>query len=124
MNEQNPFEAPKTSTLVEEPSDTIIAVAKAQKLIIYAILLNFTTILFVGFPLLAAIINISALIMSLVGMVRLASGLEYSTVAKVLAALCMFIPLVNILVLVSMSSRATKRLKDAGYKVGLLGAKL
>jgi len=43
--------------------------------------------------------------------------------ATVLFALLMFIPCVSLLTLLILNSRATTRLKQAGIRVGLLGAK-
>jgi hypothetical protein len=35
----------------------------------------------------------------------------------------MFIPLISIVIMISLSIRATRALREAGYEVGLLGAK-
>lgn len=99
-------------------------VASGQKLIIYAILVNFLTLgLQVAFGDIAGLVGIAAIIMSLVGMFRLASGLGYSTGAKIGLVILLLVPLVGLITLLVLNSRATKALRGAGYKVGLLGAR-
>lgn len=98
-------------------------VASGQKLIIYAILVNFLTLGFkAAFGNIAGLVGIAAIVMSLIGMFRLASGLGYSTVAKVGLFILLLVPLVGLITLLVLNSRATKVLQDAGYEVGLLGA--
>jgi hypothetical protein len=46
----------------------------------------------------------------------------HGTLVAVLCAPLMFIPCVNLLVLLVFNQQATSRLKEAGFKVGLLGA--
>jgi hypothetical protein len=99
-------------------------VASGQKLIIYAILVNFLTIGLVAvFGDIAGLVAIVAIVMSFVGMFRLAGGLGYSTAAKVLLVVLLVVPLVGVITLLVLNSRATKALREAGYKVGLLGAR-
>ncbi len=99
-------------------------VASGQKLIIYAILVNFLTFgLQAAFGDIAGLVGIVAIIMSLVGMFRLASGLGYSTGAKIGLIILLLVPLVGLITLLVLNSRATKALQGAGYKVGLLGAR-
>jgi len=61
--------------------------------------------------------------MSFVGMFRLAGGLGYSTAVKILLVVLLLVPLVGLITLLVLNSRATKALQAAGYKVGLLGAR-
>ncbi len=98
-------------------------VASGQKLIIYAILVQFLTIgLQAAFGEIAGLVGIIAVVMSLVGMFRLASGLSYSTGAKIVLVLLLLVPLIGLITLLVLNSHATKALRAAGYKVGLLGA--
>jgi hypothetical protein len=102
---------------------SIEKVASGQKLIIYAILVNFLTIgLQAAFGDIASLVGIVAIVMSLVGMFRLTSGLGYSTGAKVGLVILLLVPLVSLIALLVLNSRATKALRGAGYKIGLLGA--
>ena len=115
-------------TLNEEPSSSttqpIEKVASGQKLILYAILVNFLTIgLQMAIGDMAGLLGIVAIVMSLVGFFRLATGLGYSTGAKIGLVVLLLIPFVGLITLLILNSRATKALREAGYKVGLLGAK-
>jgi hypothetical protein len=63
------------------------------------------------------------LYLAIVGLYRLASGLGYSTGVKVLLFVLMIVPLVSLVTLFYLNSKATPLLRRAGYKVGLLGAR-
>jgi hypothetical protein len=105
-------------------SPTIKKVASGQKLIIYAILVNFLTVgLQVAFGHIAGLVAIIAVVLSVIGIFRLASGLGYSVGIKILLVVLMFVPLINIITLLMLNSSATKALRAAGFKVGLLGAR-
>lgn len=124
MSSNNPYEAPR-SEVGDRPSDSaeLEQIASGQKLVIYSIILNFATIaLRHSSGGLALAISIVALVMSLIGILRLCGGFGHSTGTKVLLIIGCFIPLVNLVILVVLSMKATNRLRDAGYKVGLLGA--
>lgn len=99
-------------------------VASGQKLIIYAILVQFLTVgLQLAFGDIAGLVGIIAIVMSLLGMFRLASGLGYSIGVKIVVVILLLVPLVGLITLLVLNSRATKALRGAGYKVGLLGAR-
>ncbi|HUG77591.1 MAG TPA: hypothetical protein VML57_08925 [Burkholderiales bacterium] len=124
MTQPNPYQAPKAvvDTGVEV-SEGIEKVASGQKLVIYAILVNFLTIglqVLIGPP--ASLLALVALVLSLVGIYRVGSGMGFSMVAKIGLIVLMFVPLINLITLLVLNGRATARLRDAGYKVGLLGA--
>lgn len=69
------------------------------------------------------VVIIAVLIMGIMGISRLAKGLGYSTIWTIVCLILMFVPLVSLLMLLVLNARATKELKAAGYKVGLLGAR-
>jgi len=50
---------------------------------------------------------------------KLAKALGHS---EILYAILMFIPFVSLIILLILSGKATTRLKEAGIRVGLLGA--
>jgi len=105
---------------------SIEKVASGQKLIIYAILVNFLTAALVaafGNIEIAGLLGIAAIVMALIGMFRLAGGLGYSTAVKIILLVLLIIPLISLITLLVLNSRATKALRGAGYKVGLLGAR-
>lgn len=54
---------------------------------------------------------------------KLAKALELGTGALILYLTAMFIPLVSLICLLVLNSKATSVLRDAGIKVGLMGAK-
>lgn len=97
-------------------------VASGQKLVIYAVIVNFIASSQGKLPMLATTLAVVALVMAIMGILRLATGLRLSAAAKTLTVLATFIPLVNIIVLLILSSKATKLLREAGFTVGLLGA--
>ena len=69
----------------------------------------------------AGVLFLSIGIFSIVATIRLANALHGTGVA-VVCAILMFIPCISLITLLVLNSQATKRAKDAGYKVGLLGA--
>ena len=102
-------------------------VASGQKILIYCILLNFLLravdraqvfpdLVMLGLSLLTAA-------WSLLGVVRICTGLQRSQGQKILFMVLTFFPLINIIVLVYLSVKATRLLRDAGWSVGLLGAR-
>lgn len=69
-----------------------------------------------------AIIALGAVIGGLVGQLRLAKGLGYSRLRRLVCVLLMLLPFINFLVAVLSSSQATNALRAGGYQVGLFGA--
>jgi len=101
--------------------------ARGQKILIWCILLNF---------LLGAIERVHAVpdlammsfyiltaVWSLFGVVRICSGLQRSQGQKILFMVLMFFPLIGLVALVYLSVKATRLLREAGWSVGLLGAR-
>lgn len=66
---------------------------------------------------------VGVMIYSLVGVVRICSGLGESQNKKILFMVLAFVPLVNLVALVYLSVRASKMLRKAGWTVGLFGAR-
>jgi hypothetical protein len=92
-------------------------------MVIYAILINLAALVAkvaIG-PAFALLILVS-LGLSLFGVYQLSSGLGMSTPMKIIVFVCMFIPLVSLITLLVLNSKATTALRAAGYHVGLLGA--
>jgi hypothetical protein len=104
-------------------AESLEQVRTGQRLVIFAILGNF---IFLGSRSASGaiflLVGLVTIVMSIVGVLRLGSGLRYGDGAKAFLIVSQFIPLVNIVVLAVVSSKATKLLREAGYKVGLLGA--
>lgn len=98
-------------------------VASGQKLVLWAVLLNLITYgLTYVIGDIALLLGIGAIVLSLVGLFKLASGLAYSTGAAIGFLILLFIPLIGLITLLVLNSKATKALRAAGYKVGLFGA--
>jgi hypothetical protein len=92
---------------------------------LYAILLNIILVSIktkIG-PVLLLLLALAVIIMSIVGILKLLSGLGYGITEKVLQVVLQFIPVVNLICLVLLNVRANKALRAAGYEVGLLGVK-
>ncbi|BCM92087.1 hypothetical protein IAD21_03966 [Abditibacteriota bacterium] len=110
--------------------------AKAQKWVLWGVLANITTVLMTlatqsvaanasqtpNAPLL--LITFIRLIIAIgvaLAIWNLARTLKYRV--PWLPAILSFFPLVGLVVLLVLNSRATTKLKEGGYQVGLLGAK-
>lgn len=115
-----------------ENSSAVENVRSGQKLLIYAILLNIGTLpLRLGthdrvLLIIAGLVGLAAIAVSIIGIIRVSSGLGYHLVWRIVLCLVYFgslvIPFVSLIVLVLLNSKATARLRIAGYQVGLLGA--
>jgi hypothetical protein len=106
------------------PPGRIEDVAVGQKMIIGAIVVNVTAVILsrTVHPAFAWLVIVSA-VLAIVGLLRLSDGLGYSAGKKALLIIASFIPLVSLIMLLLVNQRANEALKNAGYKVGLLGAK-
>jgi hypothetical protein len=120
----NPYEAPKAPVEPRPAVGLLVEqIASGQKLVIYAILVNLATIgLQVVIGQIAGLLGLASLVMSVVGIVRLGRGMGMAPVSRTFLVIAMFIPLINLITLLVLNSRATTHLRNAGYKVGLLGA--
>ncbi|HEX2830205.1 MAG TPA: hypothetical protein VHP37_27950 [Burkholderiales bacterium] len=126
MADENPYQTPQAR--VEDTVDDqkgIEDVRTGQRLVIFAVLLNLLSIVLslAALAILTLPLQLVTLVMSFMGVLRVARGFGMSTLAKAGLVILMFVPLVNLVTLVVLSSRATSRLRGAGYKVGLMGAR-
>lgn len=140
--ESNPYSPPKAEVRdVVDPEmdqERVQRLRSGQKLAIYAILIYLVTILVQtsirgaahgpgaqgllmasGFLLMAG--GLAALIMSLMGVWKMGYGLGIGAILRVVMLIFMIVPLINILLLLIVNARATRKLRQAGYKVGFLG---
>lgn len=122
---ENPYQGPSAVVFSrEEPNARLDDTASGQKLVVYAILLYFVAAasqMVIG-PL-AILPMLICIGMSWTGTYKISRGLDYPMWVRILLLILMIVPLLGLLVLVVLSSRATARLKAAGYSVGLLGAR-
>lgn len=122
---ENPYQSPSAVVDVrEQRSSSLGDVASGQKLVIYAILLYFlaAALRTVVGPV-ALLAFLACLVMSWTGIYKIARGLDYPVWWRIILLVLMLVPLFGLLVLVMLSSKATSRLRKAGYSVGLLGAR-
>jgi len=122
---ENPYQSPSAVVDVrEQRSSSLGDVASGQKLVIYAILLYFlAAALRTAVGPIALLAFLACLVMSWTGIYKIARGLDYPVGWRIVLLVLMLVPLVGLLVLVMLSSKATSRLRKAGYSVGLLGAR-
>ena len=114
---------PVPSSATPPPIPSIEQVASGQKMIIYAVLLNLGAIaLQFAIGPTAAILMLVSAILAIIGILKLTTGLGNSIAAKIIYIILMFIPFVSLITLLVLNSKATNKLREAGYKVGLLGA--
>ena len=112
----------------EEEIGEVLIVARRQKAVIYTILGYFILAALVsGLPPslrpLVQILGIPFWLAIIIFSARLCWRV-YSKPVAVLLVILSVVPLVNLLVLVAASSRATKEIKKAGFKVGFMGANI
>ncbi|MEQ1512560.1 MAG: hypothetical protein ABL934_07765 [Lysobacteraceae bacterium] len=123
MGTNNPYQSPR-SRVVSTVDGDVEEIAAGQKLVIYAILTYFLAAasrMAIG-PL-AFVVVLVALGLAIAGTLKLGSGLGFSTVNKAICVVLMFVPLVGLIMLLVLNTKATSRLRAAGYTVGLLGAR-
>lgn len=110
----------------QELDQDLDKVASGQKMLVYSIIAGFVsnaTFKANVHPvfLLAIVLVLSCY--SLAGVVRLSSGLGKSTAATIVYMVLAFFPLLNLISWIVLSVQATRELRAAGWKVGLLGAR-
>lgn len=111
-------------------------VVLGQKIVICAVLMNFLAIgaMFAvagsgvseelgGMLILGSWgVRLLALILGIFGLLKIGSGLRWSGFSKILLVIGLFVPMLNVILLLLVNGQATAYLKAAGYKVGLAGA--
>jgi hypothetical protein len=69
------------------------------------------------------VVNVVLILVQLVALANLSRALGYSILMTIAFLLLLFLPLIALIVLLVLIGKATRRLKEAGYRVGLFGAK-
>jgi tetrahydromethanopterin S-methyltransferase subunit C len=129
MSAPNPYTPPSapiadTSQSGAESLAALNRIASGQRHVIYALLVQIVAYgLARGAPQIGLLFVAAAFVYAVVSVVRLAQALGYSVVSRVLLCIGLLIPLVSLLVLAVLSSRASQKLRAGGFKIGLLGAK-
>ena len=130
MTDENPYQPPESDIDPGAGANgldekTFYHLSRGQKMAIYAIAIYFIAGISANFigGIFAGLLIIFALVLAIVGLVRILMGSQIGLLSKILLFIAMFIPLINLLALARINYIATKELRAAGYKVGLLGVK-
>jgi len=129
----NPYAAPGAvvgEVVSHEDQERLQRVASGQRMMVWAVLGTFLTngsmravedsMLGTG---VLFLLWLACLIFAIIGAVRLLRGLGARVVTCVFVAIFMIIPLFNLIAMLILSNRATRALRAAGFKVGLMGAR-
>lgn len=125
MQDKNPYATPKAEVGGAETmgDENLKQIAIGQRMVILAVLLNFVTLALQAVsPLLALFAALVAFVLAIIGIFRLGGTVSNSVVVKILLVLMMIVPLLNLIVLLTLNSKATGVLRAGGYRVGLMGA--
>ena len=131
---ENPYQAPpdygEAIGVKSGNRKDLRSVAMYQKGLLFSILAYLTAIL--AMPLLASLPILSIVIVFL-GIIGILAGLVcvallaikvYQPAIGILVVIFMFVPLINMLILLSVNGKATRILKANGIRVGFMGAKM
>lgn len=103
----------------------ILRVAQNQRIMLFAILISLlnAVVMFLGIlpPPISGILNLVIVLCVAVFFVKLRNAMKANIALTVLSIICMVIPLLSLLILLFNNQTATKILKGAGLKVGLMG---
>lgn len=133
MQEANPYSAPTTidANQVAWPDDPVrlLGIAKAQRGLMLCILGYLVSLLLLfplghkesGLVILAGLLLLASSLGGLLFLILLTHRLS-GTLVAVIVGVGFLIPLVGLLLMVLMSGKASRMLKQAGFKVGLLGS--
>lgn len=102
-------------------ADEVFNVAKNQSNILYCVLVNLILTIFSRYIPFGSLISLAVAIGMIIFLVKLRNSMKKNVVMTILVCFLMLIPLINLLVLVSHVVSATKILRSAGLKVGLMG---
>ena len=125
---------PATHTTVEQPTETAAA-PRPVPTAIDKVALGYNLVIYAALALLAAVIleslhtsvaggfNLLSFVLALAGVVMMATGLGWSIAVRILLAVLMFIPIVNLVTALAMVVKSTRVLKAAGWRIGFLVVK-
>jgi len=71
----------------------------------------------------SGLIGLFAIIISVLGMLRVGKGLRFHVASRIGLCVLLFVPLISLITLLIVNGKATRHLRATGYTVGLLGAK-
>lgn len=125
MNNENPYSTPGSDTRsAPDAGEKVQKMIGGQKLLLYAMLVFIgANILSSRVPILGLAMFLAAAVMAVFGLAKVCSALGYHVVSTVLLCVTMIIPLLNLIILFVVNRQATARIREAGFEVGLMGAK-
>ena len=100
----------------------IVQIARRQSALLYCVLARILIVL-VGGVLVALwpVASLAVAVCTVVCLVRLRMAMKKSLLLTVILAILLFVPLIGLIILVVNTVAATKILRGAGLKVGLMG---
>lgn len=125
---QNPYTPPSApvADIAEDPEsiESLNRIARGQRQVMFALLAQIAASVLAGaVPQIGLVALILAFIFAVIALVRVASALGMSPASRVLLCVGLLIPLFSLLLLAVVSSRASRRLRAGGFRIGFLGAK-
>lgn len=127
MATDNPYRTPESRVVtdIEFSPEKFHSLATGQKIIGAAVLLYLLgTVVLLGIDRQVGIlVLLLAYVVGLAGFLKTIKGIELKAYSKIIYALSMLVPVLNVLVLAHLGELAVRELKAAGYKIGLLGVK-
>lgn len=122
-----PAGAADAESAADEAKDDLELAANGQRILVRTILLTFVAGALERSQAVAPLVAIAAYLAvafySLFGYVRICSGLGRSQNQKIFYMVTSFMPLVSVITMVYLSGVTTRRLRAAGWRVGLFGAR-
>lgn len=129
MVENNPYKSPSANP--EEGNQLYVGLkARMEKMVLGQKLINYSAYLYIisiGLRITISPIFIVifpfALVLSLVGLFKILSARDSHIVVKAILFVLLFVPVINIVVLLNINGQVIRSLRSAKYKAGFMSAK-
>jgi hypothetical protein len=128
MNDNNPFSPPVArvddvgSPAAGDPQ-RLDRIASGQRWMVISVVVMLASLPLQGaLGAIAGLISVASAGLGIFSVIRLTGGLGTHIVARVIYVLMILFPFLNLLAMARLSGQATKALRAAGLRVGLLGA--
>jgi len=127
MSTDNTYQPPQADLTVKSSDfDEVLRVAKRQKILLFVFLSYLLLVVANTFlpPELQAVVGFAVigLALAIIIFTGALSWLVYGKLMTVVFVVLSIVPLVNMLVVLAVNARATKKIKESGIKVGFMGA--
>lgn len=99
----------------------IYEIAKLQSAILYCVLANIVIMLLYAIPVIGQLAGLVVFICSIVFFIKLSTALKRPMGLSVILGILLIVPLLGLILLLNAVITATKVLRAAGLKVGLMG---